>query len=168
MAFVPSTLDFSTPSLFKLVFDRIPSVEYTAHSLSLPGISLPEIRVPTPILNYPTYGDKLNFDPFTINFLVQADLSNYLEIQNWMYGLGKPQSTDQYAAYKQANNDSLVSDATLLVLSNKYNPLQIIRFVDCWPTSLGALNYDAQITAVNPLTVDASFMYSYYTVENVS
>ena len=168
MAFVPSTLDFTNPALFKLVFNRIPNVEYTAHTLSLPGINLPEIRVPTPILNYPIYGDKLNFDPFNISFLVQSDLSNYLEIQNWMYGLGKPESTDQYAAYKAANNNNLLSDATLLVLTNKYNPVQMVKFYDCWPTSLGTLNYDSQITAVNPLTVDASFMFSYFTVEAIS
>lgn len=165
MAFSPSTLDLALPSLFKLAFSKIPNVEYTAHSLSLPGINLPEIRVPTPILNYPIPGDKLNFDPFTINFLVQSDLSNYLEIQEWMYGLGKPQSTDQYKQYKATN--SLVSDATLLILSNKYNPLQIIRFKDCWPTSLGALSYDSQITTATPLSVDATFSYSYYTIDKV-
>ena len=165
MAFVPSTLDLALPSLFKLAFSKLPNVEYTAHSLSVPGITLPEIRVPTPLLNYPTFGDKLNFDPFTINFLVQSDLSNYVEIQNWMTGLGKPQSTEQHRLYKATN--TLVSDATLLILSNKYNPLQIIRFKDCFPTALGALSYDSQITTATPLTCDATFAYSYYTIEAV-
>lgn len=167
MAFVQSTQDFSIASSFKLMFSRIPNVEYTTHSLVLPGINLPEIRVPTPLLNYPTFGDKLNFDPFTINFIVQSNLSNYKEIQDWMFGLGKPQSTDQFKQYSAANNNNLFSDATLLILSNKYNPLQIIRFKDCWPTALGALNYDAQITAATPLTCDATFSYSYYTIEAV-
>jgi hypothetical protein len=40
-------------------------------------------------------GDKLIFGDLTLRFLVDEDLENYLEIQNWMRGLGYPESLQE-------------------------------------------------------------------------
>ena len=164
MAFTPSTYDQSNPALFKLTFDKLPNVVYMSYSIALPGVNLNAILQPTPVRDRPIPGDKLNFDPLTVNFIVQENLANYIEVFNWMTGISRTTSTEEYKAYKAANQNRY-SDAQLTVLSNKYNPIMRVTFVDCWPTSLAPLTYDAQIAPAQPITTEATFQYSYYKVE---
>jgi hypothetical protein len=168
MAFVPSSYDSTNQAIYKLTFDRLPNTVYTAFSVNIPGISLGELVMPTPINDVPLPGDKITFEPFTINFLVQENLENYLEIFNWIYAFGKPIESSQYKNYFQTEKNPLYSDAELTILSNKYNPLLKVNFIDCWPQSLGELQFDSQITSVTPITIPASFRYSYFTIESLS
>jgi hypothetical protein len=167
MAFTPSSLDRSLQPLFKLQFDKLPNVTYMSYSVSLPSVSLNPVLQPTPFRDRPMAGGKLNFDPLTLNYIVQENLANYIELLNWMNGIGLVTSGDNYAAYKAANKDNIYSDAKLTILSGKYNPLVVVTFVDCWPTNIGALAYDAQTTEATTVTSDATFAYSYYTVESL-
>ena len=40
----------------------------------------------------PIPGDKMEFEDLNVRFLVDENLENYMEIQNWMRGLGFPES----------------------------------------------------------------------------
>ena len=45
-------------------------------------------------------GDKIRFGDLNISFLIDEDLSNYLEIQRWIRGLGYPEKLDQFEKWK--------------------------------------------------------------------
>lgn len=167
--FTPSTYDFSNAALFRMTFsNRLPNLVYESFSVSLPGISLGEVIQPTPLLDLKVPGDKINFEPLIFNFIVQENLANYIEVYNWMVGLGKPQSTDQRKTFVNAsNNKNVYDDATLLILSNKNNPVVKVKFANCWPTALSPLTYDASISDATPLTADVTFNYHYYEFETL-
>ena len=61
----------------------------------MPGLDLGVATQATYLTDIPRAGEKLTFGDLTLTFLVDEDLSNYLEIQNWMRGLGFPESLDQ-------------------------------------------------------------------------
>ena len=52
-----------------------------------------------------------------------------------------------------------LSDATLIILTSKNNPVIEVRFKDLFPTSLTGLTYDQQADDVNYLTATVSFEY---------
>ena len=53
-----------------------------------------------------------------------------------------------------------MSDATLIVLTSKNNPIKEIRFRDVYPTSIGELQYDQQAGDVQYLTTTVTFNYN--------
>ena len=167
LSLVPNTNDFSQQSLFRMTFDKLPNVVYMMQQVSIPAVTMGTLTEYTPILDIPRAGDKLQFEPLTLNFIIQENLTNYIEIFNWMVGLGKPQSTDQHKQFLAENNNNRYSDATLTILTNKYNPLMNLKFVDCWPSNIGALNYDSTITESTPVTTSVTINYAYFTVEAV-
>lgn len=172
MAFSPSSNDFTNPALFRLTFKKFPNIDYLSYNVIVPGVSLGEIIQPTPLLDLRLPGDKLTFDPLTLNFIVQENLANYIEIYNWMFGIGHPQSLDSYKSIVRSsptnsNRVNIYSDAILYILSNKQNPIAKVTFVDTYPTALSPLNYDASMTDVVPITTDVTINYSYYILEAI-
>ena len=74
-------------------------------------------------------GDKIQFGDLTIRFLVDEDLSNFMEIQNWIRGLGFPEKLSQFSDLEKEavmpsnfeNRESdIFSDGTLLDSSNRW------------------------------------------------
>jgi len=173
MPFTPTTLDLTNGQLFKYQFDKIPHVDYFAYSVNLPGITGGEIIQPSPLLDIKIAGDKLIFDPLVINFIVNEDLKNYIEIQDWMFGIYKPLDTTQYRNQlvknpNLTNNQNKYGNCTLFILSNKQNPIVKVTFHDCFPTALSPLQFDSSITDAVAMTCDVTLSYFYYTIEPVT
>ena len=141
---------------------------------NIPGISLGEAVIPTPYKDIPYVGDKVTYENLTIQFIVDEHLENYIEMHNWMIGIGFPKSRQQFTNFRSTTSNTsnadgkaqtdigkvglsvperpLYSDATLSILSNKNNPLVEIRFSDCFPVSLSGLDYTQQVSDVEYLT----------------
>ena len=60
------------------------------------------------------------------------------------------------------NQGPTLSDATLIVLSSKNNPVVEVRFKDLFPLSLTGLSYNQQETDINYLTATVTFDYLNY------
>lgn len=100
-----------------------------------------------------------------------------MEIQNWIRGLGFPESLDQIYAlqkeqkYVDTSNSKLMniySDGTLQVLTSTSNPNFKIKFSDLWPYSLSDLNFDATDTDVQYLTAEVTFKYTIYNITDLN
>ena len=62
---------------------------------------------------------------------------------------------------------AMYSDAFIMILSNKNNPILEINFEDIFPVSLGDLVYSQAATDVEYLTVTAEFAYKIYTMTSL-
>ena len=175
----PSTRSFLSPLGFKFVIKKTPHINYFVQAVSLPSIQLNKTEIPTPFIKLPLAGDHLDFGELTVTYKVDEDLKNYLEIYNWMIGIGFPDSFDQYKAadnIRTNRNTGLVpamsgqgifSDATLTILSSAMNPIHNITFINAFPTSLSELNFTTTDNDVNYLTSTVSFAYQKYTIESL-
>ena len=88
-------------------------------------------------------GDQIQFEDLTLQFLVDENMENYLEIHNWIYSLGYPKSVDQFGDLIRADDNQFVidnlrqfSDGTLTVLNSNFVPMSYIKFKDLFPISL--------------------------------
>ena len=61
----------------------------------------------------------------------------------------------------------MFSDATLVVLSNKNNPIVQVNYADIFPTSLSALEFNQNATDVEYLQATATFKYKLYEIETL-
>jgi hypothetical protein len=164
--------NFLSPVGFKFTLAKEPKVTFFCNSTRIPEINLEVVQQPSYLKDIDVPGDKLTFDPLTLNFIVQENLANYIEIYNWMFGIGHPQSLDSYktiarSSPNNSNRVNIYSDATLFILSNKQNPIAKVTFVDVYPTALSPLQYDASVTDVTPITTDVTLNYSYYKLETI-
>ena len=167
-----SSIDQSNPALFKIVFSKFPNIEFWSYSVNLPGVTIGEVIQPTPIYDLKLPGDKLTYDPLVLNFIVQENLANWIEIYNWLFAIGKPVDITQYRNKVRENpslseKQNIYSDMQLFILSTKSNPLVKVTFVDVWPAALSPLTYDSSISDVSPLTSDVTLNFSYYKLEAI-
>ena len=168
--------NFLAPTGFKFTLARAPKVAFFSNSANIPGLILGEATQPTYLKDIPTPGDKIVFDDLNIRFLVDEDLTNYMELQNWIRGLGFPNSLQEIYNLqnerenidtKQSGLMDIYSDATLTVLGSSQNALFKVNFSDLWPYSLTTLQFDATETDVNYFTADANFKYTSYELTNL-
>jgi len=183
----PSVLDYASPVQFRFKCSKLPTVEFFCQTANIPGISLGQATVDTPLKSIPFPGDELNYQDLGISFLVDENLNNYKEIHDWIIALGFPQNHTQFADLQAAGADrypgstsgaivpetniavplsdgGTYSDATLTVLNSKNIAVTEIRFNNIFPTSLGSLSYDVQASDVNYLQASVDFSYMYYEI----
>jgi len=165
--------NFLSPVGFKFILTRAPKVAFLSNTANIPGISLGVAVQPSYLKNIDTPGDKLEFDDFTIRFLVDENLENYMEIQNWMRGLGYPDDLKEIYDLQREKNDvnmgqtkamNIYSDGTLQVLTNSNVANFKVKFRDLFPVSLTTLDFNATETDIQYFTAEATFKYTIYDI----
>ena len=69
----PTTLDYASPTQFRLVINQLPKVQFFTTAANLPGINLGEAVFPTPLRQIPIQGDDITFENLSISFLVDEN-----------------------------------------------------------------------------------------------
>ena len=122
---------------FRLLIDRIPTVEYYVQTVNIPGLTMNETIMGSRIgLDGYFPGDKITFDTLDITFLVDEDLANFKEMYDWMDAIVPVKDSSAYSnlvggtststnvtANKKAGMEQY-SDITLVMNTNKN-----IRFI---------------------------------------
>ena len=182
----PTKLDYASPTQFGIVINQLPKVEFFVVTANIPSITLGETLFPTPYKEIPVMGDTLTYDNFSMDFIVDEYLENYLELHNWLIGIGFPKSRSQFSTYRSTTSEtpvatrgtsmdigdvqpattsrSLFSDIILTILSNKNNPILEVRFQDAYPSTLSALEFNQQATDVEYMIANATFSYKLYEI----
>ncbi len=178
----PSQLEnrnFLAPIGFKFNLRRSPGVAFFCNQANIPDLNLGVAIQANPLRDLPIPGDKIEFGDLNLRFLVDEDLKNYMEIQNWIRGLGYPESTQQFdklekegatvlpRQYKQMG-DQIYSDGTLQILSSNMVAKFNVNFKELWPYSLTTLNFDATDTDIEYFTADVAFKYTMYNLTDTS
>ena len=182
----PSKLDYTSPTQFRFLINQLPKVEYFTTEANIPGITLGDIELATPLKNIPLMGDKLTYEDLNITFIVDENLENYIEMHTWLTAIGFPKDRKQFAEFRSATSNvstntrgeskdigdvkastpeiSMTSDAMLTILTNKNNPVVECRFKDIFPTGLSGLTYSQNQTDVEYLTASITFKYQIYEI----
>jgi len=172
--FQPETLNYLKPNGFQFNIDALPNVSYFCQSAQIPNLSLSQAFIANPLVDFTVPGTNLTYDELTIKFIVQEDFQNYIELHDWMTGLGFPEEREQYKQFRQTrggNNKGFstsgdYSDATLTILDSDLNPNMNITFIDCYPISLQGLEFDISDGNAQYLTAQATFKYTLYKFNN--
>ena len=76
--------NFLSPVVFKFSLKRSPAAAFFCNQANIPSIDLGIAEQPSYLKNIPIPGDKIDFGDLNLRFLVDEDLVNYMEIQNWI------------------------------------------------------------------------------------
>ena len=71
-------------------------------------------------------------------------------------------------AYSDQTPGSQFSDASMLILSNKNNPILEIKYTNVFPTALSGLDYDVQQTTINELSATATFKFMSIDIQKIN
>ena len=154
--------NFLSPLSFKLVLQRTPNLNFNIQTVRLPGMTLSSTETATPFVSIPNSG-KITYSPLTITFRVNEDLSDYLEIHNWMKGLGSPNDFTQYANLKKSSS-GLYSDATLVINNSRKLANLSATFIQLFPVDISDLQFTTMDTDVNYLECTVDFRFLSYEI----
>jgi hypothetical protein len=144
--------NFLSSVRFKFVLNRARKVSFFSNSANVPGLTLGVAEQPNYLRDIPIPGDKMEFDDFNLKFLVDENLENYMQIQNWMRGLGFPESLNEIHNLQKnppiVNNKltpemNIYSDGTLIVYNSNQNYNFEVRFKSLFPYKLSSLQFDS-------------------------
>ena len=176
----PEKLDFASPTQFRFLIKQLPKVEFFNVSANLPGISMSASiqQAPTIGRDIPIHGDKVAFEEFTMSFMVDEYLENYKSLWDWIIAIGFPSDKSQFTNWAQ--NESVrmrptstsaaalfYADASLIILSNKNNPIVEVTFQDMFPLTLSGLEYSQNATDVEYMQATATFAYQIYDIKSL-
>ena len=168
--------NFLAPTGFKFQLNRTPKVAYFGNAVNIPSIDLGVAEQPTYQRDIPLPGDKLQFADLSLRFLVDESLENYMEIQNWMRGLGFPESLKEVYDFQKEKSDisqpiksqlNLYSDGTLTILDSNNIPKFKLIFENLFPTNLTTLEFDATQTDLEYFTAEVTFKYTIYNIRDI-
>tara|TARA_Y100000015_G_scaffold29843_1_gene29205 strand:- start:197 stop:745 length:549 start_codon:yes stop_codon:yes gene_type:complete len=168
--------NFLAPTGFKFVLEKTPAVAFFCQTANIPSLDLGIAVQPTYLKDIDRPGDKLQFGDLSVRFLVDEDLKNYMELQNWMRGLGYPESLDQIRSFGATGNramdqrgeERLYSDGTMTIMNSSFVSNFLIKFQGLFPYSLTTLSFDATDTDIEYFTAEASFKYTYYEITDLA
>ena len=169
--------NFLAPTGFKFSLKRSPGVAFFCNQANIPSLDLGIASQPSYLKDIDVPGDKIQFGDLTLRFLVDEDLVNYMEIQNWIRGLGYPESLQEFdklekEAVLPSNygrvGDNIYSDGTLQILSSNLVAKFNVNFKDMFPYSLSTITFDATDTDIEYFTADVSFKYTIYNLTDLS
>ena len=169
--------NFLSPVGFKFTINRSPKVTFFGNSVNIPGLTLGIANQPSYLKDIDLPGDKIIFDDLNLRFLVDENLENYMEMQNWIRGLGYPESLSEIYDFQNSNKNlqqpdssqlNLYSVATLVVLSSNQVSNFKVKFKDVFPYNLSALQFDSSDTDIQYFTADVSFKYTIYNITDMN
>lgn len=160
----PPSTNFLLGTQFLLSFPNLSGITYFCQGINIPGLMTGEILVETPQQTQYHAGDKLIYDPLSVTFYADENLYGWKQIHDWMRGLTKPVDYSEYRAQK---TKGLYHDAVVAVLSSTNKPMMRFSFKNCFPTSLSPIFMSTIDTSSEPITMDATFRFDYFTVEEV-
>ena len=183
----PEKLDYASPTQFKFGIHQLPKVEFFTVSANVPSISAGVVTRATPFKDIPLVGEKLTYENLSITFQIDEYLENYISLHNWMKGIGFPTDRQEFRTFRDVTSNTpasgktpptdlvgkavpdraLYSDAYLMILSNKNNPIVEVNFQNIFPVSLSALEFTQTVSDVEFMTATAEFAYQIYEINTL-
>jgi len=152
---------------FEFNIQRIPNTIFTIQEVNLPGVTLGEVNASYATGKTPFAGDTLLYNELNISFLIDETMNNWREIYNWQRGLAPTRldtAENQYLPLKQSR-EGIVSDGTLIIMTNEGNPNITVSFKDLFPVSLSDVQFKTTETSIEVIPATVSFRFTSYDIE---
>lgn len=158
---------------FYVIAIKIPGVSFYTQKFTLPGITMDgNVKMANPFTDISLTGTKLNYEPLTLEFIVNESFDNYFSVQDWMVGIGFPENNQQFINLIKSGKMSsiknfeaaLTSQVDIVPLDSKHNPLAVFSFYGAFPIALSALQWSTTDTEVDYVKASVTLEYTYYKI----
>ena len=155
----PQNVNYLYQTFFQLQIPLFKGVNYFCQRVTLPGFGTSSaIERATRFANVKIPETKVTFDNLEVTFLVDKNLNNWREIQQWMKTIYLVKDHNSILP----NPKDHTSDANLILLNSAMNPNLHILFNNIFPVSLSGLEFDSSVTDFTPFTATVTFAYDTY------
>jgi hypothetical protein len=158
--------NFLSPTGFRFTIKRLPNVTFFVQSANIPGLNMGVTASPTPHATIFFGPDKLEWGDFTVTIRLDEYMEAYNEIFNWMVGLAKPASFDQYRNLQESEY-GLYSDASLIVLDSRQNPGIEVTFQNMFPIALSEIELNTTEADISYRTCTIVFKHNGHKVTRI-
>lgn len=156
-------LNIASRANFRIEIPGLPLFSAFSQSFDLPSITLGVATQPTPLVDVKHPGDKLVFDEFGVDFMLDEQMKNYKELFTWINQLGYPRNTAQYKQLLDQDNPyKRKQDIYITSLTNKFNAFNTIIFTGCFPINIGGVEFNHAITDPEHPVCSVLFAYDYF------
>lgn len=150
-------VDLFKPNNYQLVINDTPESNVDTVNFLIQDVVLPGVNLNNTLTNYQNnqlslQSNKLIFEQFSVNLIVNEDFSNYNYIFNWMNRITKVD--DIYSEMRTLN---------LFLLNNNKNPIKEINLTGAWPTSLGSI--PLQFSNIDTTSVIVPIVFAFQWME---
>jgi hypothetical protein len=137
------------PTGFRVVINttECAHLQYFCTKVNLPSLTLPGVSVGFRQSKASFTGDTIQFAPLRLEFIVDEDLENYMEIARWIFA----------NAFEEGPRER---DITLSILSNRNTSNRQIRFHSASPSSLGEIAFSTGGIDIPRITCSVEFNYT--------
>ena len=153
----PSNTNPLNNTSYQFNISRLPNVVWFCQAANLPGLALGNAEQMTPFTRIPREGNA-TFEDLQIQFIVSEDMKNWYEIFSWIKNCT---NIDNFETYDRAK---IFSDASLEILTNKFNSNVVVNFRDLFPVALSGIDFDSITDNSEPVVATANFSYTSYNV----
>jgi hypothetical protein len=167
---IPCNTDLLQSAKFILSFPRISTTQFFCQSANIPGISSGFAMQNTMFSDLPIPGDKINYETFNIEFLLDEELQSWRQIHDWIRGLVFPEEFEEYKNLKNASKYSQqmrypqYADAELIVLGSNNLPTIKIHIIEAFPVSVSGIDFDIRLGSERTLSAIATFKFKRYDI----
>jgi hypothetical protein len=157
--------NYLSPTNFSVSIQRLPNVEFFTQKTGVPGLTAAAVEMNAPTNPFYEVPQNISYSDLDLTFIVDENMNNYKEVLNWMEGIAGPESTDQTKSLLAAAK--FKSDIILTITNSHKNPHVQFTFKDCFPTSLGGINFDVNVQDVSYATCSVTMRYDTFTMQQL-
>jgi hypothetical protein len=169
---IPENKNLLPPTSSRMILKRAPALSYFLTKVEIPGLSLPQAAGghPTPFVKIPQVGDQLEYDELMVQFKVDEDLVNWLELYTWIKRTGHP---DDFGQFRSITDESTItggglkSDIIIQVMTSKGRPNYEFTFKEAFPIKVTGYTLDNSVQDIDYITATGYFAYTSYDVTRV-
>lgn len=156
MSDVPLDQNYLSPNKFQIAIKRFPAVKFYAQSAPLPGFTTNSVWIPTgAAVDYYEIGDKLKFNDFRVEFILDKEMETLQELLKWSY----------QSQTKSRANFNPFSDLSILALTNNSNANFLFKIHNAFPYQLNDVDFSTKKSADQPVIMEVLFKFSHYTLD---
>ncbi len=163
-------INFLDGANYELAIARLPMTAFTIQEATLPTVYIPAIEQGNPFIKLKFASTNIEFSEFQVTFKVDENFKNYIELFNWIKGLGFPESHTQYKDLVENRNNlgGIRSDASLVISNSSKIVHKVIRFREAFPTQLSDLSFTTMMEGrPSYITARASFSIRDFEFEDI-
>jgi hypothetical protein len=156
--------NYLSKNRFKVVFPRVPNVEYFCQGIEIPQITVPPVEQHSPFSIIKRVGINATFPPITLNIISDEDFVAWQEVHDWMVGTAFPRSFEEY---QEVYGRGLYAEMHLIMLSNGNTPTVSFIFHGIFPSGLGTIDLLTTEDGTENIVFPATFNYTDYEIRRI-
>lgn len=162
---LPANRNFLTNTGFQMVVQKLPDTAFFVTKWDVPNITLNPAYSNNPFVKMPETGDKIEYEPLTIRYKINEDLSNYVELYTWIRQMGFSESHQEFKRIReQSEGFSDKCEISVFVLDSKKQPIVEFQFHEAFPIGVTGWNMDHGAGNVRTLEGTAIFTYATFSI----